>query len=74
MNHMMLAFLKEKLPPDMHAISLSDLLVHLEADQDKFINLDITTVLSLLKTLSEKGLVVFIPPIVAGLSFTRRAS
>ena len=61
MNHMMLAFLKEKLPPDMHAISLSDLLVHLEADQDKFINPDITTVLSLLKTLSEKGLIVFIP-------------
>ena len=61
MNHMMLAFLKEKLPPDMHAISLSDLLVHLEADQDKFINPDITTVVSLLKTLSEKGLIVFIP-------------
>ena len=61
MNHMMLAFLKEKLPPDIHAISLSDLLVHLEADQDKFINPDITTVVSLLKTLSEKGLIVFIP-------------
>ena len=31
MCHLLLAFLKEKLPPDMHAISLSDLLVHLEA-------------------------------------------
>ena len=61
MCHLMLAFLKEKLPPDMHAISLSDLLLHLEADQDKAINPDTTAVVPLLKTLSEKGLVVFIP-------------
>ena len=61
MCHLMLAFLKKKLPPDMHAISLSDLLVHLEADQDKAINPDITAVVPLLKTLSEKGLIVFIP-------------
>ena len=61
MCHLMLAFLKEKLPPDMYAISLSDLLVHLEADQDKAINPDITAVVPLVKTLSEKGLIVFIP-------------
>ena len=61
MCHLMLAFLKEKLPPDMHAISLSDLLVCLEADQDKAIHPDTTAVVPLLKTLSEKGLIVFIP-------------
>ena len=61
MCHLMLAFLKEKLPPDMHAISLSDLVVRLEADQDKAINPDITAVVPLVKTLSEKGLIVFIP-------------
>ena len=61
MCHLMLAFLKEKLPPDMHAISLSDLLLRLEADQDKAINPDTTAVVPLLKTLSEKGLIVFIP-------------
>ena len=61
MCHLMLAFLKEKLPPNMHAISLSDLLLRLEADQDKAINPDITAVVPLLKTLSEKGLIVFIP-------------
>ena len=61
MCHLLLAFLKEKLPPDMHAISLSDLLIHLEADQDKAINPDNTIVVPLLKTLSEKGLIVFIP-------------
>eukprot|EP00731_Ephydatia_muelleri_P020619 Em0013g346a len=61
MCHMMLAFLKERLPRDMHAILLSDLLIRLDTDQDKFINPDITAVVPLLKTLSEKGLIVFIP-------------
>ena len=61
MCHMLLAFLKEKLPPDMHAISLSDLLVRLQANQDNFINPDSITVVPLVKTLSEKGLIVFIP-------------
>ena len=61
MCHMMLAFLKEKLPSEMQTISLPDLLVHLKADQDKVLNPDITAVVPLLKTLSEKGLIVFIP-------------
>ena len=61
MCHMMLAFLKERLPRDMHAILLSDLLIRLDTDQDKVINPDITAVVPLLKTLSEKGLIVFIP-------------
>ena len=61
MCHMMLAYLKERLPLDMHAILLSDLLNRLDMDQDKFINPDITAIAPLLKTLSEKGLIVFIP-------------
>ena len=52
---------REKLPPDMHAISLSALLVHLVADQEKVINPDIIAVIPVLKTLSGKGLIVFIP-------------
>ncbi|KAL5471322.1 hypothetical protein EMCRGX_G029423 [Ephydatia muelleri] len=52
---------EERLPRDMHAILLSDLLIRLDTDQDKFINPDITAVVPLLKTLSEKGLIVFIP-------------
>ena len=59
MCHMMLAFLKDRL--HMHAIQLSDLLKRLNTDQDKLINPDITTVVPVLKTLSEKGLIVFIP-------------
>ena len=59
MCHMMLAFLKERI--HMRAILLSDLLICLDTDQDKFINPDITAVVPLLKTLSEKGLIVFIP-------------
>ena len=58
MCNMMLAFLKERLPLDMHAILLSDLLIRLDTDQDKFIYPDITAVD--LQTLSEKGLIVFI--------------
>ena len=61
MCHMMLAFLKERLTLDMHAILLSDLLIRLDTDQDKFINPDIPVIVQLLKTLSEKGLIVFIP-------------
>ena len=61
MCHLMLAYLKEKLPRDMHVISLSNLLARLDADEDKAINPDITAVVPLLKTLSEKGLIVFIP-------------
>eukprot|EP00731_Ephydatia_muelleri_P005631 Em0002g1807a len=57
MCHIMLAFLKERLPLDMHAILLSDLLSRLDTDQDKFINPDITAIVPLLKSLSEKALV-----------------
>eukprot|EP00731_Ephydatia_muelleri_P000423 Em0001g423a len=60
--HMMLAFLREKLPdPDVEAISLSDLILHLEADQVKLIDPHSNKIVPILKSLSEKGLILFIP-------------
>ena len=61
MCHMFLAFLREKLPPDTDAISLSDLLVYLNGDHDKMIEADSNTIVPLLKVLSDKGLILFIP-------------
>ena len=61
MCHMLLAFLKQKLHSSVDAISLTDLLVNLEADQHRCIDPDMIHVIALLKTLSEKGLIVFIP-------------
>ena len=57
--HMMLAFLKQKIPD--HAISLSDLIAYLKANRDKLIDLDSTEIIPVLQTLSEKGLILFIP-------------
>ena len=60
--HMLLAFLKERLPDlEMDAISLSDLMVHLKADPDKLIDPDSSNIIPLLEILSEKGLILFIP-------------
>ena len=56
MHHRMLAFLKERLPIEMHAISLCDLIC-LETHQDKFVDPDITAVVP---ALPEKHLIVFI--------------
>ena len=69
MCHMLLAFLKEKLPPDIHvdSLSLSDLIGHLRrhrddaSDQDNIIDPDRSSIIPLLETLSEKGLILFIP-------------
>ena len=61
MCHMMLAFFKEKLPSDIDAISLSDLIVRIKADPDNLIPPDVPDVIPILKTLSEKGLIVFVP-------------
>ena len=59
--HMLLAFLKQRLPdPDMDAISFSDLIIHLKADKDKLIDPDSSNTIPLLETLSEKGLILFI--------------
>ena len=61
MCHMMLAFFEEKLPPDLNAISLSDLLVRLKDDPDQLIDPAISNVTPLLCTLSDKGFIVFMP-------------
>ena len=60
--HMMLAFLKQKIP-DLYvdAISLSDLIAYLKANQDKLIDPASTEIIPVLQTLSEKGLILFIP-------------
>ena len=62
MCHMMLAFLKEKLPdPDMIAIAFSDLIEYIKVDQDELIHPDSTKIAPILEILSEKGLILFIP-------------
>ena len=61
MCHMILAFFKERLPPNVCAITLSDLLVRLKGDQDNFIDSDISDIIPHLCTLSEKGLIAYIP-------------
>ena len=60
-NHLMLAFFKEKLPSDIDAISLSDLVLRIKADPDNLITPDVPQITPILKTLSEKGLIVFVP-------------
>ena len=67
MCHMLLAFLRERLPSNIDALSLFDLIGHLErhrddtSDQDNLIDPDASNIIPLLKTLSEKGLILFIP-------------
>ena len=63
MCHMILAFLKERLPPNMDAITLSDLHGRIKADKDNLIGPDISDIISHLWTLSEKGLILYIPAI-----------
>ena len=63
MCHMILAFLKERLPPNMDAITLSDLHERIKADKDNLIGPDISDIISHLWTLSEKGLISYIPAI-----------
>ena len=63
MCHMILAFLKERLPPNMDAITLSDLHERIKADKDNLIGPDVSDIISYLWTLSEKGLISYIPAI-----------
>ena len=60
MCHMILAFLKAKFAC-VSAITLSDLIDHLKADKDNHIDPDICNIVSLLWTLSEKGLITYTP-------------
>ena len=59
--HLLLSFFKEKLPPGIDALTLSDLTVHLSNDSDKLIRPDVPQIIPILQTLSEKGLIVYIP-------------
>ena len=61
MCHMILAFFKERLRPNVCAITLSDLLERLKGDQDNLIDSDISDIIPHLRTLSEKGLIAYIP-------------
>ena len=61
MCHMILAFFKENLSFNADAISLADLLVCLKTNQDTLIDSDISGIIPLLRTLSEQGLIVYIP-------------
>ena len=61
MCHMILAFFKERLPPNVCAITLSDLLERLNGDQNNLIDSDISDIIPHLWTLSEKGLIAYIP-------------
>ena len=63
MCHMILAFLKERLPPNMDAITLSDLHERIKADKNNLIGSDISDIIPHLWTLSEKGLISYIPAI-----------
>ena len=59
--HRMLSFFHEKLPPGIDALSLADLIIYLISDPDKVICPDVTCMIPILKTLSDKGLIVYIP-------------
>ena len=55
---LLLNFLKVKLPPDAHAISLSDL--HARITDDNHMDPQLSTIIPLLKSLSERGLIALI--------------
>ena len=57
--HVMYAFLKDKVPEDQEAISMSQLLILLNQENPKVLPTDAAGVSELLKTLSEKGFIVF---------------
>ena len=59
--NLLLAYLKNRIRSDVNAISLSDLLEVISNDSEKAIQPDILQIFPLLTTLSEKGLIVFIP-------------
>eukprot|EP00731_Ephydatia_muelleri_P014321 Em0008g41a len=59
--NLMLAYLKGVIPSDLDAISLSDLLKVISNDPNKTMQPDMFQITPLLTTLSEKGLILFIP-------------
>ena len=59
-SHMMYAFLNDRVPAQLDAISLSQLLTLLGQEEPKFLPTEASEVTPLLKTLSDKGLIVFL--------------
>ena len=59
-SHMMYAFLNDRVPAHLDAIPLSQLLALLEQEEPKFLPTEASEVTPLLKTLSDKGLIVFL--------------
>ena len=57
--HVMYAFLNDKVPADQDAISMSQLLILLNQEHPKVLPTEAAEVSELLKTLSEKGFIVF---------------
>ena len=61
MCHVVLSFMYKVVPSKVDALTLSDLLEHLKADKTKLIDQDISCIIPILKTLSEKGFIIYIP-------------
>ena len=59
-SHMMYAFLNDRVPAHLDAISLSQLLTLLGQEEPMFLPTEASEVTPLLKTLSDKGLIVFL--------------
>ena len=64
-NHMMYAFLKDRVPADLDAIPLTQLVNLLEQEEPKYLPTAPSEIKPLLKTLSDKGLIVFLDGDVA---------
>ena len=64
-SHMMYAFLNDRVPAHLDAVPLSQLLALLGQEEPKFLPTEASEVTPLLKTLSDKGLIVFLDSDVA---------
>ena len=67
--HVLYALLKEKVPSDKAAITLSDLLLLLVAVEDHGLSTNISEITSYLTTLADKGLIVFFPDVNPSVSW-----
>ena len=67
--HVLYALLKEKVPSDTVAITLSDLLKLLDAVKDHGLSTNISEITSYLTTLADKGLIVFFPDVNPSVSW-----
>ena len=59
-NHLMYAFLNDKIPSDKEAISLSGLLSLLEKDEPRVLPTETSEIIALLTTLAHKGFIIFL--------------